>query len=96
MALILLENPLDDMKSLIKHRNHASLPLGGRYRLIDFHLSNTVNCGITNVGIIGDLKNSSSLTDHVNTGASWDLDRKNGGIFFLEKIQQQPDRFKNP
>ena len=85
MALILLENPLDDMKSLIKHRNHASLPLGGRYRLIDFHLSNTVNCGITNVGIIGDLKNSSSLTDHVNTGASWDLDRKNGGIFFLAK-----------
>ncbi|MGL4403471.1 MAG: glucose-1-phosphate adenylyltransferase subunit GlgD [Fusobacteriaceae bacterium] len=85
MALILLENPLDDMKSLIKHRSHASLPLGGRYRLIDFQLSNTVNCGISNVGILGNLKNSSSLTDHVSTGASWDLDRKNGGIFFLEK-----------
>lgn len=85
MALILLENPLDDMKSLIKHRNHASLPLGGRYRLIDFHLSNAVNCGISNVGIMGDMRNSSSLTDHVSTGASWDLDRKNGGIFFLEK-----------
>ncbi|MGL4980297.1 MAG: glucose-1-phosphate adenylyltransferase subunit GlgD [Fusobacteriaceae bacterium] len=89
MALILLENPLDDMKSLVKQRTHASLPLGGRYRLIDFHLSNAVNSGISNVGIIGSLKNSSSLTDHVSTGAPWDLDRKNGGIFFLEKYNSR-------
>lgn len=85
MALMLLDAPLDDMKSLIKHRNLASLPLGGRYRLIDFPLSNVSNAGITNVGIIGDLKNAASLTDHIGSGASWDLDRKNGGIFFLSK-----------
>lgn len=85
LALITLNSPLDDMNALIKSRNHASLPAGGRYRLIDFALSNIVNSNITNVGIIGDLKNSNSLSDHIVSGGPWDLDTKNDGIFFLTK-----------
>ncbi|MGL6120810.1 MAG: glucose-1-phosphate adenylyltransferase subunit GlgD [Fusobacteriaceae bacterium] len=85
MALININTPLDDMRALVKYRNPASLPVGGRYRLIDFHLSNAVNAEITNVGIIGDMTKHGSLTDHIGNGAPWDLDRKNDGIFFLRK-----------
>ena len=85
MALININTPLDDMRALVKYRNPGSLPLGGRYRLIDFHLSNLVNAEITNVGIIGDMTKQGSLTDHIGNGAPWDLDRKNDGIFFLRK-----------
>lgn len=94
MALMILTTPLDDMKSLIKNRNLASLPLGGRYRLVDFPLSNIVNGGITNVGIVGDMKNISSLTDHIGSGAPWDLDRKNGGVFFLSKYDESADKMR--
>lgn len=63
-------------------RSMASLPFGGRYRLIDFCLSNLVNAGITNVGIITKA-NYRSLMDHIGSGAFWDLDRKNGGVHLL-------------
>lgn len=63
-------------------RSMASLPFGGRYRLIDFCLSNLVNAGITNVGIITKA-NYRSLMDHIESGAFWDLDRKRGGVHIL-------------
>lgn len=91
MALINITTPLDDMRALVKYRNPGSLPLGGRYRLIDFHLSNLVNAGVTNVGLIGDMRKNGSLTDHIGNGAPWDLDRKNDGIFFLRKYNSSPD-----
>lgn len=92
MALINITTPLDDMRALVKYRNPGSLPLGGRYRLIDFHLSNLVNAGVTNVGLIGDMGKNGSLTDHIGNGSPWDLDRKNDGIFFLKKYNNSPDR----
>lgn len=85
MSLLTINNPLDDMKSLTKNRNYSCLPVGGRYKLIDFALSNLVNSGVSNIGILGNLKNSSSLMEHIGSGAPWDLDRKNDGIFFLTK-----------
>ena len=60
----------------------ASVPFGGRYRLIDFALSNFVNAGITKVGVITK-SNYNSLLDHLGSGIWWDLDRKNGGLFLL-------------
>lgn len=60
----------------------ASMPYLGRYRLIDFALSNMVNAGIRNVGIIMPT-NYRSLVDHVGSGKDWDLDRKNGGLFIM-------------
>ncbi|MBR2970964.1 MAG: glucose-1-phosphate adenylyltransferase subunit GlgD [Clostridia bacterium] len=60
-------------------RTLASVPFGGRYRLIDFTLSNMSNSGIYNVGVIA-LNNYQSLLRHVGSGKSWDLSRKNGGL----------------
>ncbi len=58
----------------------ASLPFLGRYRLVDFALSNMVNSGINVVGMIMPL-NYRSLIDHVGLGKDWGLDRKGGGLF---------------
>ena len=60
----------------------ASMPFLGRYRLVDFALSNLVNSGIRTVGMVMPY-NYRSLIDHVGSGKDWDLDRKNGGLFVL-------------
>ena len=60
----------------------ASMPYLGRYRLVDFALSNMVNAGIRNVGMIMP-NNYRSLVDHVGSGKDWDLDRKNSGLFIM-------------
>lgn len=63
-------------------RTIASTPIGGRYRLIDFSLSNLVNNGITHIGVVTK-NNYQSLMDHVGSGKEWDLARKNGGLVIL-------------
>ena len=67
---------------LTKNRTLSSLPFCGRYRLIDFALSNMVNSGIQTVGVITPY-NSGSLIDHIGTGNPWSLDRKSGGLFLM-------------
>lgn len=71
-----------EVNELTANRTLASVPFGGRYRLVDFVLSNMVNSGITDVGIITKY-NYQSLMKHVGSGKSWDLARKNGGLTFL-------------
>lgn len=66
---------------LTTHRSLGSVPFGARYRLIDFVLSNMVNAGIGKVGL-ATKSNYQSLMDHLGTGKPWDLDRKNGGLYF--------------
>ena len=67
---------------LTEERPVASLPFAGRYRMIDFPLSNMVNCGIRTGGLVMPY-NYRSLIDHVGSGKDWMLDRKNGGLFVL-------------
>ena len=67
---------------LTEDRTIAALPYGGRYRLIDFPLSNMVNSDIQAVGLITPYKYRSIL-DHTGAGKAWSLDRKNGGLFIL-------------
>lgn len=67
------------LNELTLHRTTASLPFCGRYRCIDFALSNLVNSSITTIGIIT-RSNYSSLMDHIRMGRDWDLNRKNSGI----------------
>jgi len=67
---------------LTGRRTMASIPFGGRYRLIDFALSNMVNSGITKVGVITHY-NYQSLLDHIGNGKDWDLARRTGGIKIL-------------
>ncbi|MDD6310649.1 MAG: glucose-1-phosphate adenylyltransferase subunit GlgD [Firmicutes bacterium] len=63
-------------------RTLASIPYGGRYRLIDFALSNMANAGISTVGVISPY-NSGSLIDHIGKGKPWGFGSKVGGIFIL-------------
>lgn len=67
---------------LTKMRTMGSVPFGARYRLIDFPLSNMVNSGITEVGVITKA-NYQSLLDHLSAGGEWDLSRKTGGLHLL-------------
>lgn len=83
MIGIIFSNIYDNtLGELTKHRTVASVPFGGRYRLIDFVLSNMVNSGMTTVGIITKY-HYQSLMDHLGTSSEWDLDRKNGGLFII-------------
>lgn len=70
------------VNQMTNFRTIASLPFGCRYRLIDFPLSNMVNAGISQVGIITK-SNYRSLMDHIGSGRPWDLDRKKDGLFLL-------------
>lgn len=67
---------------ITKKRTMGSIPFGGRYRLIDFPLSNMVNSEITKVGVITK-SNYGSLLDHIGSGREWDLSRKTGGLDLL-------------
>ena len=82
------------MNQLTNVRPIASLPIAGRYRVIDFSLSNMVNSGITNVGIFAKEKYR-SLTDHLGSGKDWDLSRKTGGLFIFSP-ENTKDRSKYP
>ena len=80
---IIFSNIYDSsLGELTNHRTVASLPFGGRYRQVDFALSNMSNSGIYNIGIITKY-NYRSLMDHLGTCSAWDLNRKNEGVVFL-------------
>lgn len=71
------------LKELTRSRSVAAVPFAGRYRIIDFILSNMVNSGIFNIGLITQ-NNYHSLMDHLDySGKQWDLDRKRDGLFIL-------------
>lgn len=78
------------LDELTEKRTLASIPFGGRYRLVDFPLSNMVNAGIKNIGIITK-KNYQSLMWHVRSGSDWDLDRKYGGLVILPPFSRDQD-----
>jgi glucose-1-phosphate adenylyltransferase len=83
MMGIIFANSHDEMMAdMTERRAMGSLPFGGRYRLIDFSLSNMVNADVSKVGVITK-SNYQSLMDHLGSGKAWDLARKNGGLFIL-------------
>ncbi len=80
---IIFSNIYDNtLGELTSHRTVASLPFGGRYRQIDFVLSNMSNSGIYNIGLITKY-NYRSLMDHLGSAADWDLCRKNEGLVII-------------
>lgn len=82
MGIIFADNKEIRLNELTEMRSVSALPFCGRYRLIDFILSNMVNSGIVNVGVTTQI-NYSSLMDHLGSGAPWDLNRKQYGLFML-------------
>lgn len=82
MGLLFTNMHDEALRDLTAMRAFGSVPFGGRYRLIDFALSNMVNAGISKVGLVTK-RNYQSLMDHIGSGKSWDLSRKNQGLYFL-------------
>lgn len=78
-------NAIDNEQNLMElteNRTLAAVPTGGRYRLIDFPLSNMVNAGIKSIGLFTHYK-MGSLVSHIKNGREWNLDTKQRGLFFL-------------
>lgn len=78
------------MGELSAQRTLASIPFGGRFRLVDFMLSSLVAGNVNTIGIVA-RKKYGSLMDHIGWGKDWDLNRKNGGIKFLTPYIEDAD-----
>ncbi|MDS0528486.1 glucose-1-phosphate adenylyltransferase [Clostridium sp. SHJSY1] len=73
---------------LTKHIAKPAVPFGGKYRIIDFTLSNCSNSGIYNVGVLTQYK-PLELNTHIGIGNPWDLDRRDGGVSVLPPYQKE-------
>ncbi len=83
VTLILAGGEGERLSILSQVRAKPGVPFGGKYRIIDFALSNTVNSGLTDVGILTQYA-PRSLMDHIGVGRPWDLDRSRGGVTLLQ------------
>ncbi|MBW5446826.1 glucose-1-phosphate adenylyltransferase subunit GlgD [Cohnella sp. CFH 77786] len=91
LGVINLIHEADEMGGLTANRCLATVPFGGRYRLIDFTLSSMVNSGIPKVAVFAHTK-FRSLMDHIGSGKHWDLHRKGNGLFVLPpSMEDQTD-----
>jgi glucose-1-phosphate adenylyltransferase len=80
------------LSSLTQKRTVASVPFGGKYRIIDFTLSNCVNSGLYNLLVLTQYR-PLSLHDHIGNGKPWDLDRLHGGVRLVSPyIGRQQDK----
>ena len=86
---VIFANSYDNLvPELVAERTMASIPFAGRYRMIDFTLSNMANSGVDNVSIIV-RKNYHSLMDHLGSGREWDLTRKRGGLNIIPPFAER-------
>jgi glucose-1-phosphate adenylyltransferase len=88
MALILAGGAGTRLDILSKHRAKPATPFGGKYRIIDFVLSNCINSDIYTVGVLTQYL-PRSLSEHIGIGKPWDLDRRFGGVTILPPYQRQ-------
>ena len=82
LGLIFANTNEKNLPELTAYRTTGSVPFGGKYRLIDFPLSNMSNSGVNNIGIVTK-SNFQSLMDHVGSGSAWDLARRRSGLSIL-------------
>src|SRR4030081_890479 len=83
VAMILAGGQGERLSILSSVRAKPAVPFGGKYRIIDFSLSNCVNSDINDVVVLTQY-NPRSLNDHIGLGRPWDLDRNNGGVKMLQ------------
>ena len=83
MAVILAGGEGERLSILSSVRAKPAVPFGGKYRIIDFTLSNCVNSDINDVVVLTQY-NPRSLNDHIGLGRPWDLDRNRGGVRLLQ------------
>lgn len=88
LAMILAGGESPELGVLTAFRAEAALPFGGKYRIIDFTLSNCVNSGLYNVAVLTQYE-PRSLNEHIGLGRPWDLDRARGGVRLLQPYQSR-------
>ncbi|MGG5460094.1 glucose-1-phosphate adenylyltransferase subunit GlgD [Clostridium sp. B9] len=89
IGIINLDENESRMGELVKNRPLAAVPIAGRYRVVDFILSNMTNAGIESLGILTKNK-SRSLVDHLTNGRPWDLHRKRDGLRVFNFGEREP------
>lgn len=87
LAMLLAGGQGSRLGILTKNVAKPAVPYGGKYRIIDFPLSNCVNSGIYTVGVLTQYQ-PLELNDYIGNGQAWDLDRANGGVHILSPYQQ--------
>lgn len=88
VAMILAGGQGSRLGVLTKKLAKPAVPFGGKYRIIDFPLSNCSNSGIYTVGVLTQYK-PLELNSHIGIGAPWDLDRRDGGVSILPPYQEE-------
>lgn len=88
VAMILAGGQGSRLGVLTKKLAKPAVPFGGRYRIIDFTLSNCSNSGIHTVGVLTQYQ-PLELNSHIGIGSPWDLDRRDGGVFILPPYQEE-------
>jgi glucose-1-phosphate adenylyltransferase len=78
------------LHSLTKNLAKPAVPFGGKYRIIDFTLSNCTNSGIDTVGVLTQYQ-PLVLNSYIGIGSAWDLDRKNGGVTVLPPYSESSE-----
>lgn len=87
VAMLLAGGQGSRLYALTQDMAKPAVPYGGKYRIIDFPLSNCVNSGISTVGVLTQYQ-PLELNDYIGNGQAWDLDRANGGVHILSPYQQ--------
>ena len=87
IAMLLAGGQGSRLGALTKNIAKPAVPYGGKYRIIDFPLSNCVNSGIDTVGVLTQYQ-PLELNDYIGSGQPWDLDRMSGGVHILPPYQQ--------
>ncbi len=90
LAMILAGGRGSRLSILSQKRAKPAVPFAGKYRIIDFTLSNCTNSGINTVGVLTQYR-PHSLNEHIRTGGPWDLDRIHGGVWLLHPIERSED-----
>ena len=86
VAMLLAGGQGNRLGILTRHVAKPAVPYGGKYRIIDFPLSNCANSGIDTVGVLTQYK-PLELNSYIGSGAPWDLDISTGGVFVLPPYQ---------
>jgi len=94
-GLVYAGEEITSLRELVDQRTVGALPICGKYRTIDFPLSNMVNSDIRSVGVIVS-RNYNSLMDHLGSGKEWDLSRKGEGLFILTpfSLRENPGTYR--
>jgi glucose-1-phosphate adenylyltransferase len=87
--MIMAGGSSENLSVLTEVRAEPAVPFGGKFRLIDFPLSNCVNSEIYNVAVLTQYR-PRSLNDHIGIGKPWDLDRATGGVRLLQPYRGGP------